>query len=215
MSNADKNENVLAQLFLLAGTVAGGGLNGRTFAHEFQGAAAHRDVRTRGSQGVFVVAGGGSARYFAPPVPPDAANVRHLLRQGADIRTSGQHGATVLMFAACAGDLSLMKAALKGGVDVNARTDSGWTALMNVMCLRNEEKLRLLLDFGADVNAKDDGGRTALMLAVSFKFRNGINIMVARGADSHAKNSKGYSAPAYTDGHPGITRLLREQGATD
>lgn len=140
---------------------------------------------------------------------------RRLLRHGASIRTQGKHGATVLMLAARNGDFALMKAALDGGVDVNARSQGGWTALMHVMRSRNKDMVRTLLRAGADVNAQDAWGRTPLMFAAHFKFRGGINLLLSHGADINARNKRGHTVLAYTDEHPGLTRLLKEHGAKE
>jgi serine/threonine-protein phosphatase 6 regulatory ankyrin repeat subunit B len=120
------------------------------------------------------------------------------------------------MFAAKAGDVRLMQAALKGGVDVNARTEEGGAALMYVMSSRDPQKVRLLLDAGAEVNIADTRyGRTPLMDAAHFKFRDGIKLLLARGAEINARNKNGRTVLAYTDGHPGITRLLGQHGARE
>lgn len=145
----------------------------------------------------------------------DVEKAKRLLRQGASIRTRSLRGVTVLMMAAKSGDLSLMRAALRGGVDAKARTTEGFTALDFVMSSRNVDKLRLLLDAGADPNAATNGGRTPLMLATNFKFRDGINLLLSRGANINARNAKGYTALAYTDGHAGIIRVLRDKGIRD
>jgi ankyrin repeat protein len=147
-----------------------------------------------------------------------AAHVRsvdRLLREGASIRTRGPQGVTVLMFGANVGGAELMRKAFKGGVDVNAQTQGGLTALWYAMSSRNEERVRLLLDAGAEVDPVDSYGRTPLMMATNFKFRAAINLLLARGANPNARNKKGYTALAYTDGHPGITRLLREKGVKE
>jgi uncharacterized protein len=147
-------------------------------------------------------------------IKTDVSLVRRLLRQGASIQTQSNRGITVLMYAACcAGDLPLLKAALKGGVDVNARTkDGGMTALMWAMNSRSVDKLKVLLEAGADVNARDEIGRTPLMLASEFKFREGMKLLLARGADINARNEKGHTALAYAAGHPGLVRLLQQNG---
>ena len=146
----------------------------------------------------------------------DVAYVQRLLQRGESIHTQTPRGVTVLMFAAKAGDVRLMRAVLKGGVDVNARTEEGRTALMYAVSSRDPHKVRLLLDAGAEVNIADTRyGRTPLMDATHFKFRDGIKLLLARGAEINARNKNGRTVLAYTDGHPGITRLLRQNGARE
>jgi ankyrin repeat protein len=145
----------------------------------------------------------------------DVARAKHLLRAGESIRTRTPRGMTVLMLAAKAGDLTLVRAALKGGVDVNARTQEGLTALWLAMASRDPQKVRLLLDAGADVDAVDSYGRTPLMMATTFRFREGARLLLARGADVNARNRNGHTALAYTEGHPGLTRLLVAHGACE
>jgi len=145
------------------------------------------------------------------------ASARRLLQQGASYQTQSSRGITVLMLAAQAGDVPMLKAALRAGVDVNARTRDGLdlTALSLAMASRSNEKVRLLLDAGAGVDAADSYGRTPLMLAAYFKFPGGVNLLVARGARLNARNKKGHTALAYADGDPGITRLLQRHGLAE
>lgn len=143
----------------------------------------------------------------------DGPYVSRLLRRGESLRTRTPGGVTVLMFAALRGDLALMRSALRGGVEVDARTDDGVTALDHAVRSGRPEAVRLLLDAGADPNAADRLGRTPLMTAVHFRFREGIRLLLARGAAVNHRNRNGGMALAYTDGHPGLTRLLRQHGA--
>ena len=47
-----------------------------------------------------------------------------------EFAVKGDNGWTVLMSAAEAGNLEIVKLLLKKGAHVNARTEKGWTALM-------------------------------------------------------------------------------------
>jgi len=145
----------------------------------------------------------------------DRDSVRSLIRSGTSIRTRSPRGVTVLMFAARAGDLAMMRAAIEGAVDVNARTVDDLTALWFVMSSRDANRVQLLLDAGANVDAVDSYGRTPLMMATHFKFRGGINRLLSRGANIHSRDHKGHTVLAFTDGHPGITRLLQVAGARE
>lgn len=146
----------------------------------------------------------------------DVDQVRRLIRQGESVRTHAPGGVTVLMFAARAGDVPLMRTALQRGVDVQARTEDGRTALAYAVGSRSPRAVRLLLEAGADVNAADTRyGRTPLMEATHCKFRDGIRLLLARGAAVNARNKNGRTVLAYTDGHPGLTRLLQQSGARE
>jgi ankyrin repeat protein len=148
----------------------------------------------------------------------DRTSARELLRRGADPKSVGpKRGITVLMFAARLGEMGAMNTALKAGADVNARTRDGadLTALWFAAGSRNEKTLRRLLDAGAEVDPVDSYGRTPLMMATNFKFRAGIELLLARGANIRARNKSGRTVLAYTDHHPGITRLLQEHGAVE
>jgi uncharacterized protein len=153
---------------------------------------------------------------YARPWGGDQVRAAHvLLQRGASVHTKGQDGTTVLMLAARAGDLPLLRAVLARGAEVNAKNDRGETALMAVMASRSEEKVRALLRAGAEVNAPDVEGRTPLMWAAEFKFRGGIDLLLANGADPKATNSKGHTAVVYAQGHPGLVALLKRHGAQD
>lgn len=143
------------------------------------------------------------------------AAARQALRRGADARARSRQGVTALMFAARSGDLPLMRAVLRAGVDINAQTLWGQTALGYVMASRDVERVRFLLDHGARIDLADTEGRTPLMMATHFKFREGIELLLRRGARVNARNARGHTVLAYTDSHPGITRLLRARGAVE
>ena len=144
----------------------------------------------------------------------EIAAVHSLLRRGASIHTKCDDGSNVLMIAAASRDLPLLREALRQGVSVNSRDRIGHTPLLYGIYGRDEACVRMLLAAGSDVEARDYQGRSALMLATEFRFRDGINLLIAYGADINRRNGKGHTALVYTGGHPGLTRLLKQHGAT-
>jgi len=74
----------------------------------------------------------------------DAAKVKQLLKQGADVNAKDKYGNTALMIAAISGHTDTAKVLIDGGADVNAKDWSDDTAL--VLAIEGEHKdiVRLL-----------------------------------------------------------------------
>jgi ankyrin repeat protein len=143
----------------------------------------------------------------------DAARVRLLLDQGADVNARSADGTTALMHATTVGDAALVRLLLDHGADVNAKNATGATALM--WAVGDREKVRLLLDRGADVNARADSGRTPLMIAVgSPRAADVAKLLIARGADARYAHL-GYTIlmAAADGGDRDVVRLLLDRGA--
>ncbi len=144
------------------------------------------------------------------------ADVKALLKEGANPNARDKEGSTALM-AAASGEIVRVLAA--AGADVNAQTDEdifgSRTALRNAALLNNADKVQALLDCGADVNAKNSHGETALTAAAVNGWAAVARILVARGADVNQATESG-STPllqATERGHLEIVRLLVEKRA--
>ena len=97
-----------------------------------------------------------------------ASVVRSLLEHwisesGADSQDG--LGRSVLMFAAAAGDMGMMRLLVENGAEINAESRSGTTALIYAADRGNLEAVRFLIENGADLHVQNDYGYTALGLA--------------------------------------------------
>jgi ankyrin repeat protein len=107
------------------------------------------------------------------PLESDAAIVRLLLDQGANIESRDEEGATPLMVAAEHGQSGVVRALLEKGADVEARDKYGFTALIGAACEcavidmpETLESMRLLLGKGANINAENKTGTTHRNLSI-------------------------------------------------
>lgn len=99
----------------------------------------------------------------------DIAQVRELLKQGADVKArDNEHEETPLILAAKFAGAGMMRLLLEAGADVHARDEEGNTILMRKV----SESASLaeaggLLRLGVDPNVRNEAGETALDLAES------------------------------------------------
>ena len=113
------------------------------------------------------------------PVDTATANVRKLLKEGADPNAADSLGCSALMWAVNNDVVGSVRLLLEAGADVNGREKSGRTALMYAMQRviftgqdRGYRVVKMLLDKGADGRVRDKEGWDALM-CLAF-FGNGI-----------------------------------------
>ena len=114
----------------------------------------------------------------------DAAKIRALLKQGADVNAAQGDGMTALHWAASHGDLDEAKMLISAGARVEAVTRNGnYTPLHLAARAGNAALVRALLDGGADVNAKtSSGGSLALHLAAAQGSADAVNALLDKGA---------------------------------
>ena len=103
----------------------------------------------------------------------------------------------LLLTAAEAGDVALLKKYISSGGDVNIkfggnRQESGRTALHVAAEEKHVAALRVLLDAGADQDAQDDRGATPLVRAVKAGSSAGVDLLLARGADPNKADKAGW-----------------------
>jgi hypothetical protein len=120
----------------------------------------------------------------------DAARVRGLLADGADVRAARPNGETALIRAASKGYADVVQILLDGGADVNAEREDGFTPLMTAAFFGHEDVVRALLAKGADTKAQTRLGATAAKWAAS----RGLNGIVELLEEAEAARSQAFAA---------------------
>ncbi len=133
--------------------------------------------------------------------------VEFLIGKGVDL--------PALHVAACAGDLTRVRALVEQGATVHAKDELGWTPLYWATCLRRIEVAKLLVANGANVQVVANDGTTPLLRAVQAGDREMVDLILSKGADVNAKDKRGrtmqHDAAAY--GHQEVAELLIAKGA--
>ena len=120
----------------------------------------------------------------------DAAAVRALLRQAADVNAAQGDGMTALHWAAMKNDPDLAQLLLYASASARATTRIGaYTPLLLAAQNGNAEVMEPLIKGGADVNAKTSNGTTPLMFAAAAGNARAVTLLLDRGADLNAKES--------------------------
>lgn len=117
----------------------------------------------------------------------DAAAVRALLTQKADVNARAADGSTALLWAAHWNDAATAELLLGAGADANARNDFGMTPLSQACTNSSSGMVRLLLKSGATPNAPIDTGETPLMTCAKTGSVDAVKLLVEYGAAVNAK----------------------------
>ena len=146
----------------------------------------------------------------------DVAEVRRLLKAGADVTVANNYGATPMTLAAEVANTDMLKLLLEVGANADSPNPEGQTALMAVARTGNVAAAQLLLDHGATVDAKEKwGGQTALMWASARRHPEMMRLLISKGADVNAASiDRDYQRHVTAEGRPksldsgGFTPLL-------
>jgi ankyrin repeat protein len=146
----------------------------------------------------------------------DIAEVRRLLKAGADVSMANNYGASPMGLAAEAGNAEIVKLLLEAGADPDSPNPDGQTALLAVARTGNVEAAELLVRHGAKVDARERwGGQTALMWASARRHPQMMQFLISKGADINARSiDRDYQRHVTAEGRPknldsgGFTPLL-------
>ena len=120
----------------------------------------------------------------------DAAAVKALLKQGADVNAAQGDGMTALHWAASRGDAAMAQMLLSAGANIRATTRlGGITALHLASQAGHAPVVAALLAAGADANAATSTGATALMLAARGGSPDTVMRLIENGADPNRKET--------------------------
>jgi ankyrin repeat protein len=147
----------------------------------------------------------------------DAAAVRALLKQGADVNAPHGDGMTALHWAASNGDAPMTQMLLSAGANIRATSRlGGITALHLASQAGHTPVVAALIAAGADVNTATSTGATALMLAARGGSADTALRLIETGADINAtEKAFGQTALMVAAGldRADVVRLLLSRGA--
>jgi ankyrin repeat protein len=147
----------------------------------------------------------------------NAAAVRSLLEQKADVNAPQADGATALHWAVRWDDLEMADLLIRAGADVHARNRLGVTPLYLACINGNAVMIGKLLDSGVDSNAAlSEPGETPLMLVSRTGNTQALRVLLDHRADVNARDaSKQQTALMYAaaEGHMAAVRMLIDAGA--
>ncbi len=147
----------------------------------------------------------------------DAAAVRALLKQGADVNAAQGDGMTALHWAARNGDAELTQVLLFAGANVKASTRlGGYTPLLMAAQHGHAAVIAALLSSGADAKSANALGTTALMLAAASGNATAVTTLVENGAEIEAREKTFGQTPlmfAVTNNRVEAVKALIKAGA--
>ena len=118
------------------------------------------------------------------------AEVKRLIRAGADVSIANNYGATAMSVAAEAGNTEMIRLLLNAHANPDSPNPLGQTALMAVARTGNVEAASLLVKAGARVNAREQwSGQTALMWASAQKQPEMVRFLLKHGAEVDARGT--------------------------
>jgi ankyrin repeat protein len=143
-----------------------------------------------------IVDGSGSTPLLVAATHGDVAQVRQLLKTGANPNVRNKLDTTPLLEAAFHSNPEMIKALLDAGADPNAAGADGQTPLMLVARGTSVVAAKMLLDKGASAKAAESQRQqTALMWAAANSQGPMTRLLVERGADLDAKTATDLMTP--------------------
>ena len=146
----------------------------------------------------------------------DLAEVKRLLRAGANLKLANNYGVTAMALAAEVGNTEMIKVLLEAGADPESPNADGMTALLAVARTGIVEAAQVLVKAGAKVDARENfGGQTPLMWASARRHPAMMQFLITSGADVNARSTeRNYQRHVTAEGRPksldsgGLTPLL-------
>ena len=147
----------------------------------------------------------------------DAARVRALLQQKANVNTPQVDGTTALHWAVRLDDADLADLLIRAGANVSAANRAGVRPLQLAAMNGNAAMLDKLMKAGADPNAPlTQFGDTAVMMAARTGRTDALKVLLEAGAKVNEKEKWGGTTAlmwAASERHPEAVKLLLEHGA--
>lgn len=145
------------------------------------------------------------------------AELRALLREGANANEVDAFGWTPLIRAARHDRRDLLTALLEAGADPNQPDERNrWSPLMHAIHRNMGEALGVLLEFGADPNRRAPNGGLPLVMAAGYGYPAHVARLLDHGADPYLETGDGATAlTAAVQGSFDIDRLTLGRCQTD
>ena len=147
----------------------------------------------------------------------DLAEVRRLLKDGADVNAAMGDGTTALHHAAMRGDAEMVQVLVYAGANVRATTRlGGYTALHLASQRGHDAVIGALVKAGADPNQATQTGATSLMLAAASGHVPAVKQLLANEADINAREKANEQTAlmfAAAFNRPEVVKVLVEVGA--
>jgi uncharacterized protein len=147
----------------------------------------------------------------------DAATVKTLLKQAADVNGAQGDGMTALHWAAINGDAELVQTLVYAGANIRATTRiGGYTALFMASQAGQAAVIPLLLKAGADLTSGSPSGTTPLMVAAASGHVDAVRALLDAGADVNATDTmRGNTALIFAaaSNRAAVIDLLTSRGA--
>lgn len=149
------------------------------------------------------------------------AEIERYIAAGGDVNAKGNHGSTLLHWAAACGHKEITSMLLQAGADPNAQDNSGTTPLqlcfyLNYEVIRiHEECVRLLLEAGSNPNVKSRENDEPLIFSAA-RHSGVLEIMLNKGISPDIKDSEGtpliFHATSYRYAPSGPIKVLLNAG---
>lgn len=137
----------------------------------------------------------------------DAATIKLLLKNIADVETKNKYHRTALHNASCTGCFEVVEELANRGANVNVETHEQLTPL-HLACISGHDKIvRFLLEKGAEPNTKSLSFSTPLFYACVGGYKNCVEVLLEAKADTNSALMIAAAA-----GHKEIVLLLLENG---
>ena len=139
-------------------------------------------------------------RLIASSKNGEYAQVKELIKQGADVNGFDYKGFSPLIRAALNNHYEIVKYLVNHGANVNFKNNAGYTALHKASYRGYPKIVEYLLKNGANVDSLNSHGSTPLLLSVDFYLAGKLNsidtisILLDHGANPNLKDSFGGSA---------------------
>ncbi len=128
----------------------------------------------------------------------DAATMKKLIAQGADVNVPEGDGMTALHWAAEHGDSAMTSTLLRAHANVKATTRIGsYTPLELASRSGSPVVVKALLAAGADPNRPDASGATALHLAAAAGNPDAVSALLEKGANPNARENEWGQTPLF------------------
>jgi uncharacterized protein len=147
----------------------------------------------------------------------DAAAVKKLIAQGADVNLPEGDGMTALHWAAEHGDTAMTAMLLRAHANVKATTRIGaYTPLQLASRSGSAGVVKALLAAGAEPNRTDANGATALHLAAAAGNPDAVSALLEKGANPNARETEWGQTPLFfaaENNRAAAIKLLLAKGA--